>query len=1054
MKRFLSSLWFLSILFIFISCEIGLGSSVDTEAPQIEITTPKPGSIIRGEFKIGGNWADDGKIESILINLERTDGKTGSQTIKADFSQSKDGEQNPWSSKINPQNKNSTLIDGDYIATIEITDSGKHTTSKTVQFTIDNTAPIIVLQRPSTKNTSTQIDSYGQKFTLEGQAADDNNIDLIEMLIFSDKECKTLIETVPLKNVPNSINLDVAEFKENEENIYSKIYGSSKKEGTKNFYFKIVAYDGASFYPSDREQTEEDKKGNKTEIYYLYEDIATSVLSEVKITDVYHIMSGVYDLENSSSREADNSSLSVKTVKEELEKNVVNSGRFSLNPANNPTFTVTGRNALNCDGKDFDNEDNGVNNGNTIVVEVATGLDAIPLVKESLKVYAIECDTMGKPLNQAKKIYIDDGDPTKSGTSYKFKALISTKKEGFSVGKNYILGVDGSDENGNSVVPNGKAYGFSLKSSGVRPVISITKPSVLYYKNGDDVEVEGSFTTEGNTTIRINVDENTVYTKDFKESEGEKISSSKVKFNFNYTIPAEKFVVYDENNNQISKDFNINIIADYESEITTETKNVTYDVSAPKVEITSHDSNKIYNGDDSIYGTSVMFSGQASDVGSAVNRIKYAFVQEDKEPEESAWNSKSTTNEWFIEQKIKKEGATTEGLDEGIWYFFVKSVDMAGNESKAGKVCFYIDQNIPVIKVNGLLSDSKNYLKENNVHFEVETEKEDDLKVEVSLLNSASNEKVDLKPDSSDNYVYDFNAKDLLSLVDYEIVIKVTAASGRFDIQKFLLNFDNQKPTVDVTYPAELSPVGAESIEIKGSMYDVGSGVKSISYKLYKEKESEPEDWSYIEFSGSEWKKTVKINEPEECKLILKVKSQDYAGNESEIKTVNFYYDISKPQLKVNNVSSPRNSDFVLSGKAWDSNEIKNVIIYKNSEKIKEFRTEDLKTPTSEPQTDNWSYSESGISQNKEAVQGDYKYSIVVTDVAGKTESKEISIFIDTTAPEVSISKVPTTNDTEGKVYVFEGTSSDGNGSGVSEIKMKFGESGSEVSVPVSESWF
>ena len=1046
MKRFLSSLWFLSILFIFISCEIGLGSSVDTEAPQIEITTPKPGSIIRGEFKIGGNWADDGKIESILINLERTDGKTGSQTIKADFSQSKDGEQNPWSSKINPQNKNSTLIDGDYIATIEITDSGKHTTSKTVQFTIDNTAPIIVLQRPSTKNTSTQIDSYGQKFTLEGQAADDNNIDLIEMLIFSDKECKTLIETVPLKNVPNSINLDVAEFKENEENIYSKIYGSSKKEGTKNFYFKIVAYDGASFYPSDREQTEEDKKGNKTEIYYLYEDIATSVLSEVKITDVYHIMSGVYDLENSSSREADNSSLSVKKVKEELEKNVVNSGRFSLNPANNPTFTVTGRNALHCDGKDFDNEDNGVNNGNTIVVEVATGLDAIPLVKESLKVYAIECDTMGKPLNQAKKIYIDDGDPTKSGTSYKFKALISTKKEGFSVGKNYILGVDGSDENGNSVVPNGMAYGFSLKSSGVRPVISITKPSILYYKNGDDVEVEGSFTTEGNTTIRINVDEKTVYSKDFKESEGEKISSSKIKFNFNYKIPADNFVVYDENKNQISKDFNIKIIADYESEITTETKSITYDVSAPKVEITSHDSNKIYNGDDSIYGTSVMFSGTTSDVGSAVNRIKYSFANEDKEPEESAWISKATSNEWYIEQKIKKEDVSTEGLDEGVWYFFVKSVDMAGNESEVQKVCFYIDQNVPVIKVKGLLLSGINFLKENSVSFEVETDKEDNLKVEVSL--SSSKGSIPLASESSENYLYKFTAKDLLPLVDYEIEIKVTSFSGRFNIQKFQLYFDNQKPNVDVIYPLELDPVEKDSFEIKGTMNDPHSGVKTVSYKLYKAKDAEPGDWANIDFSGSEWKKTVKLNEPEECKYVLKVKAQDYAENESEIKTVNFYYDIQKPQLQVNNVISPINKDFVLNGKVWDSNEIKNVTIYKNSEIIKEFTAEELKAPT-EPQENNWEL-EVGVSQNSDA---EYKYSITATDVAGRTETKDVSVLIDTTAPKVGISKTPSTEDSEGTVYVFEGTANDGSGSGVEKILMKFEGTEGEISVPVSSTW-
>lgn len=342
----LSILFFGSIFFL--SCEIGLGASVDTEAPNLEIQNPSPDAIIRGVFKIGGTWSDDGTIETVSVKLSRTDGKGKELEYQATFAVSNEDSPNTWNCIINPQDPANIVLDGNYVAQVDITDTGKHTTTKTVQFAIDNTAPVIVLQRPSTKIDALQVDSYGQKFTLEGQAADDNNVSLIEVQIYADKECTTLLHTVPLSNVPNSINLDVAEFKENVETDYSKIYGSTQKSGQKNFYCKVVAYDGAVYYPYDRTQTPEDLKGNKTSIYYLYEDIATAVLGEVKITDVYHILSGVYGLEKESSRSAETNSLIAK-VKSTLEKNVVNTGSFSLNPANNPTFSVSGKEPLQKD---------------------------------------------------------------------------------------------------------------------------------------------------------------------------------------------------------------------------------------------------------------------------------------------------------------------------------------------------------------------------------------------------------------------------------------------------------------------------------------------------------------------------------------------------------------------------------------------------------------------------------------------------------------------------------------------------------------------------------
>ena len=57
-----------------ISCEVGLGSAVDTEAPKLSIESPIVDSVIRDKFAIKGTWSDDGSIDSIVAELKRTDG--------------------------------------------------------------------------------------------------------------------------------------------------------------------------------------------------------------------------------------------------------------------------------------------------------------------------------------------------------------------------------------------------------------------------------------------------------------------------------------------------------------------------------------------------------------------------------------------------------------------------------------------------------------------------------------------------------------------------------------------------------------------------------------------------------------------------------------------------------------------------------------------------------------------------------------------------------------------------------------------------------------------
>lgn len=121
---------FLSIglLFIFavitISCEIGLGPSVDTETPIIEILSPEADAIIRDQFAIRGTWSDDGDIGSATVSIKRTDKKqSGEHKFDISFTKPSNGEsKGTWSAIINPFKAN--IIDGSYVATVSFSDKG------------------------------------------------------------------------------------------------------------------------------------------------------------------------------------------------------------------------------------------------------------------------------------------------------------------------------------------------------------------------------------------------------------------------------------------------------------------------------------------------------------------------------------------------------------------------------------------------------------------------------------------------------------------------------------------------------------------------------------------------------------------------------------------------------------------------------------------------------------------------------------------------------------------------------------------------------------------
>lgn len=471
----------------FAACEIGLGSSVDVEAPKISFsdTTIDSGAVVRDTFAVFGKWEDDGSISSLNATLKNL--TTGAEIKKAGTIAD-----NSWNVTFSPADD--AIADGSYELSIIIKDGANHESKISRAFVIDNTPPLVVLSRPSTKNGASSFDSYGQKFTLEGKAADDNDVSLIEVNVYADAACTgEPLKTISLPSVPLTIETDVAEYSKTEANDYSVIYGivddngiAKRDGGTVARYCKLVVYDGAQRYPADGSaQTEADKKGNSIDYYYLNSDLAELFTEGYKITELYHILNGTYTESNARTTSPDGV---VTLLKSDTTK--VTTGQFKLNPENSPHFVVSARSILEA-GHTIDEAP--LTNGNSkLEVEIAPGLDGHLIKEETIGIYLVRCDNYGNPLkedgsvaadeSEAKIIWLVETDKheqqaeiTQSGSTYKFKTKTEVGNANYPdlmIGENYYVAVVGKDMQGNNILCDG-IYGFQLITSGLNIEVGI-----------------------------------------------------------------------------------------------------------------------------------------------------------------------------------------------------------------------------------------------------------------------------------------------------------------------------------------------------------------------------------------------------------------------------------------------------------------------------------------------------------------------------------------------------------------------------------------------------
>ena len=373
--------------FLIISCgeDSGLGASVDTEAPVISITYPPDLAIIRKSFVFGGKWEDDKGVTSIAVEVYKSNSSDNSKTL-VDSHEASIESDGSWSVLLNDYDEETYAStngwqygDGSYVIQAVAKDSAGHssgTSSRT--FSIDNSAPVLVLSRPTTYGSEATPESYGQIVQFEGRFDDDcNKISRLTVCFYDTNGNKLYSrDFTNITSMGESSPLTVARYyteSSGGREAYPELYEAYKAiAGSENLtayengekiddiqvYFTLTVYDNAKIY-TDMSNSDGEGEGNVSDCYYRgTQDMQNLVagdgnVPDFTLADFADYLSGITSDWDEYASEIDsvaNAARSFSTTEEKI-SNLTNDDStgggnvyltFDVNPDNSPTYTIGG----------------------------------------------------------------------------------------------------------------------------------------------------------------------------------------------------------------------------------------------------------------------------------------------------------------------------------------------------------------------------------------------------------------------------------------------------------------------------------------------------------------------------------------------------------------------------------------------------------------------------------------------------------------------------------------------------------------------------------------
>lgn len=402
-----------AIFMLFFACSVGLGESVDTEVPKIEITYPPASSPVRDWFYLAGTASDDKGVASVSVSAENI--STNEITDLGTFTPEKDG---TWAVKINEKDssENYKLKDGTYTFCVITKDTSNQKSApayRTIE--VDNTPPVFVIKNPGTIKAG-KPSAFGSILKIVGAAADDHDIYELSLAVYDNPamegEPKAVISE---KNVDKTdgINVTLARYNlavdsgaavDELHNNYLKIYDAAGG-GNQNFFASVTLKDSAGVW-QDYTKNQPSSVGNSTNGgLYLNDSVYETLMGKkskygLSAADFMRLLNGTYkNTAVSASSEERTAATAQASLDDEAKKEILKilgerktetsktPLAFSLNKNANPTYTVM--------GFSFDSSEESIANlgghkaakQNSLTFKAQAGLDGAYVKPTTLKIY-------------------------------------------------------------------------------------------------------------------------------------------------------------------------------------------------------------------------------------------------------------------------------------------------------------------------------------------------------------------------------------------------------------------------------------------------------------------------------------------------------------------------------------------------------------------------------------------------------------------------------------------------------------------------------------------
>lgn len=504
-KKFILAVVSVVFAYALLSCDVGLGSAVDTQAPTLNVTYPATLSTVRGQFVFGGTCADDQKVTSVTVRALNSElGKSYGPYAATVADDAKS-----WTFSFNKkaEGKDSyngwEMPDGKYTLEAVARDaSGKSSGTGAITIDIDNTEPIFILNSPGTTDIKNPTVS-GSSFKITGTIADDHSIKYMRVNVYENEGGGKgkLLESFKEENIETSGGTSVSLFGKKDD-VYTKLYGDIKNAstiGTKTFFCEIELEDSAYEY-NDFKNNTSGKTGNISKKVYLYDSVYQKFQSSLG-----------YGLEAAKIKSIVNETSTSETAAQ-IRTEFLNSAAqsplaFGLNPNANPKYVVQG---FDVDSVSDINKTGA--SSQSISVQVNAGLDGTNVLPGTMCVYvfgpfdsvtedivsSIYKDPADYAKNNAASVAVKEENSSYAGSSLATYTFNIKLPKAISPFKTYIVAASGTDADGNDFDNDGTVFAFRGAQTGAAPTLAINTPAnSAMFNSSKDLLVAGTVSYEG-----------------------------------------------------------------------------------------------------------------------------------------------------------------------------------------------------------------------------------------------------------------------------------------------------------------------------------------------------------------------------------------------------------------------------------------------------------------------------------------------------------------------------------------------------------------------------